>query len=107
MDNVLAEEVLTIKQATAMLGGGLTTTYELFEAGEIRGYRLGRRKGIRVYASSVRELMERRANAPARVAAEPVQMSKPDPVARPKAGPLRPRRGKSRSFEDVVLIRSA
>jgi excisionase family DNA binding protein len=77
------DDILTAKEVKDKLRCGLSTVYDLFEAGELRGFRLktgGKRNGIRIYAESVSELMKRNANR-----------AKPAPAPEPQAStPLPP-----------------
>jgi excisionase family DNA binding protein len=77
-------EVLTAKEVAERLKCGVSTVYEMFEAGELRGFRLKTKKtkgGIRILASSIAEMMERNANRPP---AKPEAEAVSDPVpARP------------------------
>ena len=84
--NAHAPNILTAKEAKDLLKCGLSTVYDLFEAGELRGFRLktgGKRNGIRIFATSIDELMVRNAN-PAKAAPLP---SEPAPLP-----PLPPRK---------------
>jgi excisionase family DNA binding protein len=50
----MCDDVLTAKEAAALLRAGRTTVYEMFEAGQLEGYRLGvAGKGLRIYRRSV------------------------------------------------------
>jgi excisionase family DNA binding protein len=103
------DKVLTVKEAAARLGYGLSTTYGLFDAGELRGFRKGR-KGIRIFPSSITEYIERNMNtAPS---PSPVTTTSPESLPEPAVVPMlkvkrRAAHRKTRTFEDVVVLRSA
>jgi len=97
------EDILTVKETAERLGYGLTSIYDLFKAGELRGYRKGR-KGIRIFASSIDEYVERRMNRPP--ASDPAVKSGPEAAPMPKVRrPAAPRKGLR--FEDKVVLRVA
>ena len=51
-----ATNILTAKEAKNLLKCGLSTIYDMFEVGELRGFRLktsGKRNGIRIFATSI------------------------------------------------------
>lgn len=54
---------LTVKQVSEMTGMGKSSVYIAFNAGQLRGYRYGLRKGgIKVEAISVQEYIRSRTN---------------------------------------------
>lgn len=57
-------EVLTVKETAAVLRCGLTTAYDMVESGQLKTCRVGRgKRGIRVLASSVEEILRGSATA--------------------------------------------
>jgi excisionase family DNA binding protein len=87
-------EVLKVKEAMTRLHCGRSTVYDLFNRGELRGYRVGRR-GIRIYADSITEYIARRENRP-----EPDQAPKDPGPARPKL----PKPVKTRRYAELVPV---
>jgi hypothetical protein len=86
--NSYDDDIVTAKAVKDRLKCGLSTVYDLFETGELRGFRLktgGKRNGIRIFAKSIDELMARNANR-----AKPALASEPAPSStRPPAPPRR------------------
>ena len=78
-------DILTANEAKYLLKCGLSTVYDLFNEGELKGFRLktsGKRNGIRIFANSIDALMARNANrAKAAPVGEPVPNSAPPPAA--------------------------
>jgi len=112
-DQTTEPEHLKVKEAAIQLGYGLTTVYELFEEGELIGFRR-RRKGIRIFAWSVADYIKRQSNAAPAPAEPPAATAGPEKTREPAVLPMRKvkpraaRRGrKMKTFEDVVLVRSA
>lgn len=98
MQSVGQPEILTVREVKDRLRCGLSTVYDMFKAGDLRGFRLkdgGKGGGIRIFAASLEEFMTRNANAsrsepapqPVELAAEPVvETRRPTPTARPTPG---------------------
>ncbi len=112
-DTTNAPPFLTAKQAAAQLTLGLTTIYELYHKGEIRGFRVAH-KGIRVSRESIKDYIKRQSNAAPVPAAAPAATAGPEETHEPAVLPMpkvkrRAARAnrKSKTFEEMVLIRSA
>jgi excisionase family DNA binding protein len=59
-------EILTAREVSQILRIGLTTVYDAYRQGELRGFRAGQGQGgIRIFAQSVNEFIERKMNRPA------------------------------------------
>lgn len=83
------EQVLLPKEAKDILRVGLSTIYEMFHRGQLRGFRVGKGLGgIRILRSSVDALMSQPALAPnpplqQEKATPPLVTPPPAPVRRP------------------------
>jgi len=75
-------EVLLVKDVCAAIRCGKTKVYELFESGELEGFRIG--SGIRIYRISVTNYMTLQANR--RLALKPIAEPTPRPTV-PKKKP--------------------
>ena len=96
-EQVPMRPVLTVEEAAHRLGCGRTKAHALFDAGELRGYRVGVRKFV--FAESVPEYIERHANChPEEPAAH--QEAEPAKVRRTPG----PRQIKTRLYADLVPV---
>src|SRR4051812_24695394 len=78
-------DVLLAKDVTVLLRCGKTKVYELFETGELAGFRLG--AGVRIYRESVNQYKASQSNSPP-VPAPAV--TTPTKHPRKKTAPLHP-----------------
>ncbi len=106
-------EVLTVGEVKTQLKCGKTTAYDLFEKGELEGFRLGDgRGGIRVYAPSVAAFKARHSNksvvVPQAEASRPAEVKDkpPTPAAAGRGGRPQTRVVDIRSFLGVRPPRS-
>lgn len=82
--------VLTVKEVAGRLRIGLSTVYELFDDGSLRGFRLrGARGAIRVYEESLAEFIQKNENRP-----EPEPEPKAAASPRPRPRLAIPKRGR-------------
>ena len=89
--------VLTVQQAASRLGCGRTKAHALFDAGELRGYRVGVRKFV--FEESVPEYIARHAN---RCPEEPAAHQEAEPAkVRRTPGP---RQVTTRLYADLVPV---
>lgn len=56
----MIERTVNVKEAAEMISCSRAHAYRLLEAGEIKGYYTGNRRGLRVIERSVEEFVERR-----------------------------------------------
>jgi hypothetical protein len=96
-EEITFPKVLLRDEVMSILRIRKTKFYDLWHSGELKGYRLGKGEtDIRVYASSVLEMVERYSNQKAPKEAEP-------PVEPAAPGPRRGARARGRPRKTVRL----
>ena len=88
MDYPEVERAVTVKVAAELMGADESTIRKLVVAGELRGYRLGKR-GVRIFVSSIQDYQKRQAIVSA-------------PVRKAMASPSAMRRQRRKEYEEAM-----
>lgn len=60
----MIETHLSVKETANQLGCSAWQVYELYKTGGLSGFRIGKRRGVRVYAKSVVDFVAKNENKP-------------------------------------------